>query len=274
VATRRCEQDTTPFPIDCIRDPSLKRVRGQICVGGLGTPDTTSFYNTSSRFQGGASGAPPDEPEHESIFHPTGLGVSLMHPEIKYYPGDAMSTNRGPAGIRRACARLRSAETRTELAAALYREVAGYSLLDLQAMRGRMEKDLQAVPIAYRQRLYPRMMEMVFETHHALISTVRRGNPEVQDEPLTEEFRDFCGMVERTCLAADEEGQHLELLYFLLAAFTIFVLDRPAHPVGTPFPGGFEVEVRNGEYLCPVREKADDVENALCPYCPAKQSDV
>ncbi len=84
-------------------------------------------------------------------------------------------------------------------------------------------------------------------------------------------------MVEKTCLAGGEEERHLELLYFLLAAFNIFVLDRPpAHPpVGTPFPGGFEVEVRNGgEYLCPVREKADDVPNALCPpYCPAKQSD-
>ncbi|HON40082.1 MAG TPA: DUF2115 family protein, partial [Methanoculleus sp.] len=64
------------------------------------------------------------------------------------------------------------------------------------------------------------------------------------------------------------------LLYFLLAAFNIFVLDLPAHPVGTPFPGGLKVEARNGEYLCPVREKANDVENALCPYCPAKQSEI
>jgi len=118
------------------------------------------------------------------------------------------------------------------------------------------------------------VMEMIFETHHALIAAVRRGNPDVQDEPLPDEFREFCGMVERTCLAGDEREQHLELLYFLLAAFNLFVLGRPAHPAGTPFPGGFEVEVRDGEYLCPVREKADDVENALCPYCPAKQSDI
>lgn len=69
-------------------------------------------------------------------------------------------------------------------------------------------------------------------------------------------------MVEATCLAHDGE-QCLDLLYYLLA-----------HPVGIPFPGGFEVEVRSGEYVCPVRERADDVENALCPYCPAKQSDI
>jgi len=34
------------------------------------------------------------------------------------------------------------------------------------------------------------------------------------------------------------------------------------------------VEIRNGEYLCPVRDKANDVENALCPYCPAKQTET
>jgi uncharacterized protein (UPF0305 family) len=196
-----------------------------------------------------------------------------MHPAVKVNLRGVMSTNQGEAGIRRTCARLRSAKTRAELAEILYREVSGYSLIDLQAMRGRVEQDLRSVPAGYRQRLYPRMMDMIFETHHTLIAAMRRGGPEVQDEPLTEEFQEYCTMVERTCLAYDEEEQHLELLYFLLAAFNMFVLGLPGHPVGTPFPGGLEVEIRGGEYLCPIREKADDVENALCPYCPAKQSD-
>lgn len=195
-----------------------------------------------------------------------------MHPAVKANLRGAMSTNQGEAGIRRACARLRSATTRAELAEALYREVSGYSLIDLQAMRGRVEQDLRSVPAGYRRRLYPSVMEMIFETHHTLIATMRRGSPEVHADPLAEEFQEYCTMVENTCLARDEEEQHLELLYFLLAAFNMFVLGRPGHPAGTPFPGGLEVEVRGGEYLCPVREKADDVDNALCPYCPAKQS--
>jgi len=175
--------------------------------------------------------------------------------------------------VRQVCARLRSARTRAELAEILYREVSDYSLFDLQAMRGRVERDLRSVPAGYRQRLYPSVMEQIFETHHTLISTVRRGDLHGQDRALPGEFRDFCDMIEETCLREDEGGQHLELLYFLLAAFNLFVLDRPAHPAGTPFPGGLEVEIRDGEYLCPVREKADDVPNALCPYCPAKQTD-
>ena len=51
-------------------------------------------------------------------------------------------------------------------------------------------------------------------------------------------------MIERTCLTR-ESDLHLSLLYYL-----------PANPVG------FEVE---------IRDKADGVENALCP---TKQSDV
>lgn len=185
-----------------------------------------------------------------------------------------MSSGRGETNTRRVCDRLRSAKTRAELAATLYREVSSYSLFDLQALRGRVDRDLRSVPAGYRRRLYPRVMEQLFATHHTLISAGRRGNLDVPSKPLAEEFRDFCGMVEKTCLTGGEGEQHLELLYFLLAAFNLFVLDRPGHPVGTPFPGGSEVEVRDGEYLCPVREKANDVENALCPYCPAKQSDV
>lgn len=194
----------------------------------------------------------------------------LMHLQAQSYLRDAMSTR---GDVRRVCARLRSAGTRRELTTILYREVSGYSLFDLQEMRARVERDLRSVPAGYRRRLYPSVMEQIFETHHTLISAARRGDLEDGERPLPGEYRDFCDMVEKTCLAGGEEERHLELLYFLLAAFNIFVLDRPAHPVGTPFPGGFEVEVRNGEYLCPVREKADDVPNALCPYCPAKQSD-
>ncbi len=185
-----------------------------------------------------------------------------------------MSTGRRETAVCRTCDRLRSATTRAELAEILYREVSDYSLFDLQAVRGRVEQDLRSVPAGYRRRLYPRMIEMIFETHHTLIASMRRGNPDMPDEPLAEEFQDFARMIEKTCLAQDEGERHLELLYFLLAAFNMFVLGRPGHPTGTPFPGGLEVEVRDGEYLCPIREKADDVENALCPYCPAKQSDV
>ena len=50
------------------------------------------------------------------------------------------------------------------------------------------------------------------------------------------------------------------------------VLDEPGHPAGTPFPGGDRVECTDGIYYCPVHEKANDVDAALCPFCPAQQT--
>ena len=52
----------------------------------------------------------------------------------------------------------------------------------------------------------------------------------------------------------------------------MFVQGLPGHPVGMPFPGGDKVEVIDGIYYCPVREKANDVDAALCPFCPALQT--
>ncbi|RQD84155.1 MAG: DUF2115 domain-containing protein [Methanocalculus sp. MSAO_Arc2] len=61
------------------------------------------------------------------------------------------------------------------------------------------------------------------------------------------------------------------LLYYLLSCFVIFVLGEPGHPIGTPFPGGFKVELKRGVICCPVREKEDEVPYALCRFCPAEQ---
>ena len=52
----------------------------------------------------------------------------------------------------------------------------------------------------------------------------------------------------------------------------MFVQGLPGHPVGMPFPGGDKVEVIDGSHYCPVRETANDVDAALCPFCPALQT--
>ncbi len=200
-------------------------------------------------------------------------------PELVYYArpintDSSMGRYGSEDDFRAVCARVRAAGTKADLAAVLYREIACYSLYDLQDLRGMVERDLAHVPDAYRLKLYPRIMEQIFGTHHALVRLTRNGDLDRLHGSLDGRFREFCDMVERACRARTTARQRrLELLYFLLAAFNLFVLDLPGHPVGTPFPGGLEVEVRDGEYLCPIRERADDVENALCPYCPAKQSD-
>ncbi|MDD1676910.1 MAG: DUF2115 domain-containing protein [Methanomicrobiales archaeon] len=168
---------------------------------------------------------------------------------------------------------MRGVTGKKDLVAIILREVSQFSLVDLQTFRGAIERELRHLPPRYRKKLYPKMKEQIFGTHHHLLLMHRNGALARVDGTLNEQFGDFCIMVERACSSCDNvNDQRRELLYFLLAAFNIFVMDLPGHPVGTPFPGGFEVKMQFGEYLCPIRDKEDEVETSICPFCRAKQA--
>jgi uncharacterized protein (UPF0305 family) len=53
----------------------------------------------------------------------------------------------------------------------------------------------------------------------------------------------------------------------------MFVLEEPGHPVGMPFPGGYTIEKRGGEYYCLIRDREKEVLHSICNFCPAKQSE-
>jgi uncharacterized protein (UPF0305 family) len=171
-------------------------------------------------------------------------------------------------------AQMRRAASKEALAAIIAEEVATYTLHDLLHLRASVERDLRNVPRHYRAKLEPRMMEHLFGTHHTIMVGHRRGRFGDLREPPGEKISDFCDMLLDLPGRDDERNLRLMLLYYLIAAFTIFVCELPGHPVGTPFPGGFLVEERDGTYYCPVREKEDDVETSICPYCPAEQSEL
>jgi uncharacterized protein (UPF0305 family) len=172
------------------------------------------------------------------------------------------------------CSRLRNAKTKGQLLDLLAREVMTYSLHDLAHIRGVMERELRHLPPSYRNRLYPKLIQQVFGTHHRLITLHRKGSFSRSNETVDPKMKEYCDMVEAACTAQEGLERRRTLLYYLLAAFTMFVLGEPGHPVGTPFPGGARVEERGGAYYCPIREKEDDVETSICPYCPAHQENV
>ncbi len=103
--------------------------------------------------------------------------------------------------------------------------------------------------------------------------TVPLRDPEV--------FRKFCEMIPEGCFSWNDSGERNpyfrnpknRLFYYLIAAFTMFVLDEPGHPVGMPFPGGFTVEKRGRDYYCLIRDKEKDVFYSICNFCPARQTE-
>lgn len=70
----------------------------------------------------------------------------------------------------------------------------------------------------------------------------------------------------------DEYFFKLAKITRIVAIYTTFVLEAPVHPVGTLFPGGFKLKFKNGEYLCPVKEKNLNNPYALCSLCVSTQA--
>ncbi|MCK8519653.1 DUF2115 domain-containing protein [Methanoculleus sp. 7T] len=175
--------------------------------------------------------------------------------------------------IRMACRRMQGAATREELLRIIAGEVGAYHLHDLEQMNAGFERKVCHLPEGYRDRLLASVREEIFGAHHRLVLLSRNGAGPGMDEPPDPRLSAYAAMVAEACAAkAREKDPRYLYLKYLLSAFTMFVLAEPAHPVGTPFPGGQVVDEWEGTYLCPVRDMADDVPYALCPYCPAVQS--
>ena len=189
-------------------------------------------------------------------------------------PGEEVGEGSIPVdAIRAACRRMHGAATKGELLRIVASEVAAFDLRDLEAMNAGFERKVANLPPDYRDRLLASVREEIFAAHHRLVLLSRNGSNPGMDGPPGPGHQTYWAMVAEACTAkAREKDPKYLYLKYLLSGFTMFVLKEPAHPVGTPFPGGQIVDEWEGTYLCPVRDKADDVAFALCPYCPAVQS--
>jgi hypothetical protein len=179
--------------------------------------------------------------------------------------------------------RMGDVRTKGDLGKILAREVAFYSQFDLQVIGGRLNGEIDRLPSPYRENIRPFFRDQIFGGHHRLIAMDRSGVFDRMETPLRdkERFGKFCGMIPEGCRSWNDAGErnpHFRnpknrLFYYLIAAFTMFVLDEPGHPVGMPFPGGFRVEQRAGEYYCLIRDKEKEVFYSICNFCPARQSE-
>lgn len=171
------------------------------------------------------------------------------------------------------CRELGECTTKGELGGRIARLVIAYSTADIQRMKRNFETRIQDLTPEYRDRLAGKITEHLLGTFQRISLAYRQGIFRAMQAPLPDEQKDYWDMVACQCL--DKNGADapaIRFLKYLLAGYCMFVLDEPAHPAGTPFPGGDEVELTAGVFYCPVREKAGDVDAALCPFCPARQT--
>jgi len=162
-------------------------------------------------------------------------------------------------GIRAACRRMQGAGTKRDLLQIIAGEVSKFDLHDLETIYARFERRVDSLPAGYRDRLLASVRDEIL-AHHRLILLSRNGSSEDWlDEPPGPLLDAYSTMLAEACTAKAQEKDAGRLyLNYLPSAFTMFVMEEPAHPIGTPFPGGQIVDEWEMTYLC--------------PYCPAVQS--
>ncbi|MDG6257620.1 MAG: DUF2115 domain-containing protein, partial [Methanomicrobiaceae archaeon] len=161
---------------------------------------------------------------------------------------------------------------RGELGQALAGIVLSYSTRDLQRMRWNFSGAIRDMNPELRNQLEETITAHLHGTYQALRLMNQQRNFARMREPLAKDAGAYWQMVAAQCSPDDADKARLRFLKFLLSGFCMFVQELPGHPVGMPFPGGDRVAVIDGVYYCPVREKANDVDSALCPFCPALQT--
>jgi uncharacterized protein (UPF0305 family) len=179
--------------------------------------------------------------------------------------------------------RIGAARTKGGLGMILAHEVARYSIFDLQVIGGRLCSEIEKLPSPYRENIRPFFREQIFGGHHRLLTMERNRAFDRMVAPLRdrEQFEKFCDMIPEGCRSWNDESEcnpyfrnpKNRLFYYIIAAFTMYVLDEPGHPVGMPFPGGFKVEQRGKEFYCLIRDKEKEVSFSICNFCPAHQSE-
>jgi uncharacterized protein (UPF0305 family) len=185
--------------------------------------------------------------------------------------------------IRDIVVRLKTARTKGELGNLLVHEIQSYTMFDLQIIGGRLNSEIDKLPSPYRESIRPYFREQLFGKHHQLLALHHTRAFVTMNDSMhdRETFLKFCEMLPDGVFAWQDSSERNpyfrnpknRLFYYLIAAFTMFVLDEPGHPVGMPFPGGFFVERRGRDYYCLIRDKEKEIFYSICNFCPAHQTE-
>ncbi|NLU03994.1 MAG: DUF2115 family protein [Methanothermobacter sp.] len=143
---------------------------------------------------------------------------------------------------------------------ALRNMAATLGVYDLMEVRVFLERSCRFVQERYRAIYVDAYMSMVVDSVLDLKAGFS-GTPEMDDARYS--LRDALKRLDEI---------NAPTIVGLTVLYRTYVKGEPLHPPGTPFPGGFEVEKKDGVHYCPVKDKQSDNPEALCDICIARQS--
>ena len=149
------------------------------------------------------------------------------------------------------------------------KELSSYSIFDFMQVQAFFEKDCKDLPLVYKDKFKKKMLGHLFDNFKSILSNEGLRNKSFD----IEQYRKFLEQFESK-LTDTHEVPQMTVLYYFSAMYNIFITNTPSHPEGTPFPGGFVVKKINEEYFCPVKEKQENNDEAICKFCVAKQMEM
>lgn len=167
--------------------------------------------------------------------------------------------------------KLKSSINKNELLMAVKNEAAKIDIRKIMLATSFLRDDAQYMQSPYREEYIERFSKAFFTR----IKDVKDDNQDYKGDIDVDKFKEFLEVLEKQQL----EAKSKEELYFfkiasIVALYTTFILEESIHPVGTKFPGGFQLRRVKGRYLCPVKEKQIKNPSALCRFCVSVQDET
>jgi len=185
------------------------------------------------------------------------------------------------AFAREICGNLRTTVDSIKAIAIIKDALEHFTIFDIQTICSNIRYEVNRLPEPYQKRYRPYSMD-IMKIYDEFIQGVRRNNIHphtILNEKLWMEYWDASSETLFFDVSTPNDprpgvGKPAgKLFYRLIYGYAMLLAEKPGHPVGMPFPGGWTVKEKNGIILCPIRDKEKDLPQALCNYCPAIQDE-
>lgn len=158
--------------------------------------------------------------------------------------------------------------SRNDLLKVLKKEARSIHIQDIMKASNFIRDDAKFMPRIEREDYIVRFTKAFF-TRIKDIKDDQTEYPGEIDINNLSEFVEIQNQLAQNAQSDDEKCFHR--IACVVAIYTTFIREESIHPVGTRFPGDFTLQLVNGVYLCPVKDKQKDTPSALCRFCVAVQ---
>lgn len=157
-----------------------------------------------------------------------------------------------------------------DLLASLRKAARDIPMADIMKARAFMIRSASGLPKKYREAYSTELFTHLYSIFAEISSSKKPAKNENIDP---EQYEELMRRLEEMGTSDDKNEEYFNKLVKITAPYLVFIAKRPIHPVGMEFPGGDRVLEKEGVYYCPVKDKQNNVEVALCKFCICRDAE-